>query len=38
VTQFEELLDGFAADWDLKDVRQVFQGGLHPRIYLFERR
>jgi tRNA (guanine6-N2)-methyltransferase len=38
VTQFEGLLDGFAADWNLKDVRRVFQGGLHPRIYLFERR
>jgi hypothetical protein len=38
VTQFEGLLDGFAGDWSLKDVRRVFQGGLHPRIYVFERR
>ncbi|MEJ2148802.1 MAG: methyltransferase domain-containing protein [Chloroflexota bacterium] len=38
VTQFEGLLDGFADKWSLKDVHRVFQGGLHPRIYLFERR
>jgi ubiquinone/menaquinone biosynthesis C-methylase UbiE len=38
VTQFEGLLDDFAANWNLKDVYRVFQGGLHPRIYLFERK
>jgi tRNA (guanine6-N2)-methyltransferase len=38
VRQFEGLLDGFTASWDLQDLYRVFQGGLHPRIYVFERR
>jgi tRNA (guanine6-N2)-methyltransferase len=38
VTQFEGLLDGFTANWNLQDVYRIFQGGLHPRIYVLERR
>ena len=34
---FEGLLDQIAPLWALVDVIRVFQGGLHPRIYVFDR-
>jgi SAM-dependent methyltransferase len=34
---FEELIERNAPWWTLKDAIQVTQGGLHPRIYLFQR-
>lgn len=34
---FEGLLDQIAPLWSLVDVIRVFQGGLHPRIYAFDR-
>jgi 23S rRNA G2445 N2-methylase RlmL len=37
VTQFEALLDDLPAGPNLLDIYRVFQGGLHPRIYLFEK-
>ncbi len=37
VSLFESLLDGFSDRWALREVVRVFQGGLHPRIYAFER-
>jgi tRNA (guanine6-N2)-methyltransferase len=38
VTHFEALLGDLPAGLSLLDVHRVFQGGLHPRIYVFERR
>ena len=32
-----KLLDQIAPLWALVDVIRVFQGGLHPRIYVFDR-
>jgi tRNA (guanine6-N2)-methyltransferase len=37
VTVFEDLLGEIADVWALIDVVKVFQGGLHPRIYVFAR-
>ena len=34
---FEDGLERSADWWTLKDALQVTQGGLHPRIYLFQR-
>ncbi len=33
---FESVLQD-CTEWTLKDVVKIFQGGLHPRIYLFQR-
>jgi 23S rRNA G2445 N2-methylase RlmL len=37
VTLFENLLDAVSNHWKLLAVQMVYQGGLHPRIYLLER-
>jgi len=37
VTLFESVLDQFSNRWNLLTVQMVYQGGLHPRIYLLER-
>lgn len=37
VTLLESLLDALADRWRLRAVHMVFQGGLHPRLYLLER-
>jgi len=37
VTLFESLLKGLSDCWNLLKVQMVYQGGLHPRIYLLER-
>jgi tRNA (guanine6-N2)-methyltransferase len=37
VAVFEDLLGEIADVWALIDVVKVFQGGLHPRIYVFAR-
>jgi tRNA (guanine6-N2)-methyltransferase len=37
VTLFEHLLNQFADRWHLHTIQMVYQGGLHPRIYLLER-
>ena len=37
VTLFESVLERFADRWHLRTVQMVYQGGLHPRIYLLER-
>lgn len=34
---FEQVLQDFSNVWALQEVVKVFQGGLHPRIYLFQR-
>src|SRR6266699_7054169 len=36
ITLFENVLQD-CTEWTLKDVVKLFQGGLHPRIYLFQR-
>lgn len=33
---FESVLQDYT-EWTLKDVVKIFQGGLHPRIYLFQK-
>ena len=35
ITLFETILREYASLWELKEVVKVFQGGLHPRIYVF---
>lgn len=37
VKLFESLLKKYEAVWTIKRTVKVFQGGLHPRIYLLER-
>ena len=37
VNLFETLIEPFAHLWALRDSFFVFQGGLHPRVYVFER-
>lgn len=34
VTLFESVLESYKKYWVLKEVVKVFQGGLHPRIYV----
>ncbi len=34
---FEEVIERYAKLWKLQQVVRVFQGGLHPRIYSFQR-
>src|SRR6266566_3742806 len=33
---FESILQD-CTEWTLQDVVKIYQGGLHPRIYLFQR-
>ena len=37
VKLFEGLIAGHAHLWTLEDIVKLFQGGLHPRIYMFRR-
>lgn len=34
---FESILPNFTTFWALEEIIKVFQGGLHPRIYCFQR-
>jgi hypothetical protein len=33
----EKLLGDFVHQWKVRNVVRVFQGGLHPKIYVLER-
>jgi len=38
ITLFERVLQNFSKVWKIEEVVKVFQGGLHPRIYLLRRK
>ncbi|HLG64336.1 MAG TPA: methyltransferase domain-containing protein [Ktedonosporobacter sp.] len=37
ITLFEEVLKQFSNMWQVQEVVKIFQGGLHPRIYVLQR-
>ena len=38
ITLFERVLQDFSDVWKLEEVVKVFQGGLHPRIYVLRKK
>lgn len=38
IALFEHVLQGFSDVWNIEDIVKVFQGGLHPRIYVLRRK
>lgn len=37
ITLFEEVLKQFSDRWKVQEAIKIFQGGLHPRIYMLQR-
>ncbi len=38
IALFERILPGFADVWEVQNVVKVLQGGLHPRVYVMEKK
>lgn len=38
ITLFERVLQDFSDVWKVEEAIKVFQGGLHPRIYVLRRK
>lgn len=38
ISLFERVLHDFSDVWDIEEVIKVFQGGLHPRMYVLRRK